>query len=408
MVLFEAASAYPYLSKLCGLVMYLLFVLIFIELLCGAEVDLFVPSFPLIQEVYNLTPFKVELLMTVNLVGYAVSCIFVGPMGDKYGRREVILWGLCLFVFGSLFCSFAPTFELILLGRLFQGIGIAGPAVLAFVIVADLYSVEKQQTLLGLFNGLITIGMSTAPVLGSFITGYFGWRGNFNTLLIFGLLCTLLSFHALPKGTHNPSVSLSLTSYKEVLFSSKVLLYCLLILGLGCGYWVFISLSPVFYMEDLHVPLERFGYFQGAPALVFAVISFSSPYFYRLLGHRACFIGASVVSLAVLICYLYMSWINVDSPYVITAVICVVSGAVIFPINVFYPVLLDLIPGAKARISSFIMALRLVITAFLIQGISFFYDGTFAPIGLGLAMCLVGAFWAIKKLWPMPFPKTHP
>lgn len=386
--------------------MYLLFVLIFVDLLCGAEVDLFVPSFPLIQEIYHLTPFMVELLMTVNLVGYAVSCIYVGTLGDKFGRRRVILWGLGFFILGSLLCSFASSFEMILLGRFLQGVGIAGPAVLAFVIVADRYPLEKQQTLMGLFNGIITIGMAGAPVLGSAITSYFGWRGNFNVLLIFGLACTLLSFHALPKESSNRSVSLSLTSYKEVILSKNVLLYSLLILGIGCGYWIFISLSPVFYMEDLRVPLKEFGYFQGAPALIFAVMSLSSPFFYKKFGHQKCFVFSLIVMVGVFFSYLYLAWTGVQSPYVLTGLICVFSGGVIFPINIFYPVLLDLIPGAKSRISAVIMALRLVVTSLFIQGISYFYDGTFFPIGIGLSFCLLGAFWAIKALWPLPFPNS--
>ena len=48
--------------------------------LCGAEIDLFVPSFPELQKVFNLSPFMVELTLGVNLVAHCLTSLFLKPL----------------------------------------------------------------------------------------------------------------------------------------------------------------------------------------------------------------------------------------------------------------------------------------------------------------------------------------
>lgn len=73
------------------------------EILAGAEVDLFVPSFPDIQDTFNLSTFMTELLLGVNLIAYCITSLIVGNLGDRYGRKPIIILGLLIFNLGSLF-----------------------------------------------------------------------------------------------------------------------------------------------------------------------------------------------------------------------------------------------------------------------------------------------------------------
>lgn len=164
------------------------FTALLVSLLAGAEVDLFVPSFPELSHIFNLTPFMVQLTLSVNFMAYCICSLFTGALGDRYGRRPVILVSLFIFVMGSFLCVLAPNFLILLLGRFFQGAGIAGPAVLGYLIVADECSVENKSSLLGLLNGMVTLAMAFAPVVGSYVTFYFHWRANFLVLLSLGLI----------------------------------------------------------------------------------------------------------------------------------------------------------------------------------------------------------------------------
>jgi DHA1 family bicyclomycin/chloramphenicol resistance-like MFS transporter len=243
------------------------------EILAGVEVDIFVPSFPELQRIFQLTPFMVELTLGVNLFAHCLSALFVGSMGDRYGRKPIIIYCLIIFIIGSVLCVFAGEFWHLLVGRFLQGIGISGPAVLAYVIVADMYTIEQQQKLLGILNGAIALAMACAPVVGSYVNLYFSWRGNFVILLALGVLSLLLTILFVPKREPDYSVSLNLKEYLPLLRSKKAVYAMSLICMLTIGYWVFIPLAPILYMDDMGVGLKEFGFYQGSLAATFSIVS---------------------------------------------------------------------------------------------------------------------------------------
>jgi MFS transporter, DHA1 family, multidrug resistance protein len=379
----------------------LLFVIIFIEILAGAEVDIFVPSFPDLQEHFNLTPFMVELTLGVNLVAQCVAALFIGNLGDKYGRRPIILAGLVLFILGSLACTFAPSYNFLILGRLLQGIGISGPAVLAYLVAADIYTPKEQQKILGVLNGVVGLAMASAPVAGSYIDLYFGWQGNFAVLLIMGLVCFALTMVYLPTGMKNNEIKISLKEYIPVLKSKKAVSYILAIGFSLIPYWAFIGLSPILFMKDLGVSLEHFGFYQGTMAATFSIISIFSSKITGRLGQKAAIkYSLKVIYLFIALCILLVVF-DIRSPNIITAVLMVLSVGLIIPINILWPMSLEAVEGAKGRITAAMLSGRLVLTAVVIQIVSYFYQGSFFHIGIAMCVCLVVGLYFMFKVIKM-------
>src|ERR1700722_16398100 len=108
--------------------------IILMDLLAGMEFDLFIPSFPELQSQFSLSPFWVEALLSVNFAGFCLSLFFVGSLADRYGRKPIIVLGLMIFIIGSFFCLWATSYQYLLTGRFLQGVGIAAPATLCFLI----------------------------------------------------------------------------------------------------------------------------------------------------------------------------------------------------------------------------------------------------------------------------------
>ena len=79
--------------------MFLFITLLITMILGGAEVDLFTPAFPELMHTFQLTPFTLQLIMSLNFVGYCSGCLVTGFLGDRYGPHNVILmrtfWGGC-------------------------------------------------------------------------------------------------------------------------------------------------------------------------------------------------------------------------------------------------------------------------------------------------------------------------
>lgn len=372
--------------------MQIYFVTLLLCILSGTEVDLFIPSFPEIQEQFGLTPFMVELALGVNLVAYAASCILSGNLGDRYGRRPVMLWSLAIFVLGSVLCSVASDFWQLLLGRAMQGAGIAAPSTLAYVIISDHYPVDKQQKLLGTMNGAITLAMTFAPIVGSYVDLWFHWQGNFLLLLGFGAVCWILSYFWIPDTPHNPSVHLSLKAYLPVFKSPTALLYIALITLLVADYWTFVGIAPLLYMDSFGVPLSHYGFYQGVLALGFSVLSFSSGYWIKRFGVKPCFFFGVLLLFLYIFCALGLVIWDIRDPKIITGVLLLSSFGALFPINTLYPLMLESLPEAKGRISAVQVGGRLILAAIAIQVVSYFYDDSFRPVGIAMILMYLTAF----------------
>lgn len=381
--------------------MWLFFTVLLLETLSGSEVDLFVPSFPEMQQVFHLTPFMIELTLAVNLIAHFGTCLVVGHLGDRYGRRPIILLGLVIFMLSSILCIYAPNFSCLLLGRFFQGVGVSGPAVLAYLLISDAYPIEKQQYLMGIVNGAVTLSIAFAPVLGSYITLYFHWQGNFIALFVFSVICLMATLCAVPsksKALLKSNASFSLKEYAVVFRSKKAVYSILTFVFFVLSYWIFIAIAPILYMEGMHVSLKHFGFYQGALCAIYSIGSFSTPFFLKKFGQESCFKGSLWVVIFGLLCLLGLVVFKVEDPLLITAVMMLDCVSMVLPITILFPLILEVIPEAKGKISATITGGRLLGMAFFVQLVSYFYDGTFYALGLILIFVTLLGFVCYYKL----------
>lgn len=413
--------------------------IIIMDLLSGMEFDLFVPSFPELQSQFNLTPFWVEALLSVNFAGYCVSLFFVGGLADRYGRKPIILIGLITFVIGSILCLWTPSYIFLLAGRFLQGVGIAAPAILSFLIIADSYPINKQQYLLAMLNGLMNASMAAAPVVGSYVTLYFHWQGNFTVLLFLGLMVLVMTVlyiptSKLPHITTNKSIpkapehlvdtahhaqpvhkeSVLLGGYIPIFKSKPMMLVTVLFLFMFVPYWIFVGMSPLLYMEDLGVSLSHFGYYQGSLALVFGFGSILygliiSRYSYnqkKMLYLSSLFLiaGLIVIGLA--------SISGTTNPLLITlAFIPFIIGQII-PTTILYPLCLSFMPQAKGRFTAITQGGRLVLSSLGLQLAAICYVGSFRNIGIiiigFIIIAVIALFYVIKNRELMQFSMEEP
>jgi len=366
----------------------ILVTIILMDLLTGMELDLFVPSFPELQHHFGLSPSWVAATLSVNFIGYCLSLFFLGDLSDRYGRKPIILAGLITFVIGSILCLWPPTYEFLLFGRLLQGLGVAAPAILSFLIIADSYPIKEQQFLMGIMNGAMNIAVAAAPVIGSYITLYFHWQGNFAALLILGLIVLAMTIVFIPPDKHAAlSESVSLQGFRGYLtiFQSKPLILLMVnLLFIFVPYWIFVGMSPLLYMKALGVSLSHFGYYQGALALIFAVGSIIYGLIIKNfeLNQKKMLYVSMQIFIASIITIGLAAFLDSTNPLLITLAILVFIVGQIIPTIILYPICLNYLPHAKGRVSAVIQGSRLILTAIALQITSYFYDKTFQNIGI--------------------------
>ncbi len=372
--------------------------ILFISILAGAEVDLFIPSFPELQRVFHLSPFLVQLTLSVNFVAYCLCSLFAGMLGDRFNRRQVILYSLVAFVIGSIACVLAINYPMLVIGRFLQGLGIAGPCVLSYAVISDLYSPQKQAELMGILNGLTASAMAFAPLIGSYITLYFGWRANFLLLFFLSASCLIASYFYIPNRQGDPHISLSPRAYWPLLCSTKLMTFLIGFCFLASTYWIFIGMAPILYMHALNIPLREFGLYQGVLAGAFAVGSLSSARILRRFGQKRCLVAGMGLTFLCLPLLVWLVVFNIQHAWAITVIMVLFSIAAVFPINILYPISLTVIENTKGRTTALFMALRLILTAIGLQVTSYFYSGTFIPLGIAMIILLVVALLFFCRL----------
>lgn len=379
----------------------LLMTVILMDLLAGMEFDLFVPSFPEVQSQFHLSSFLVESLLSVNFIGYCISLFFVGGLADHFGRKPIILLGLIVFIAGSLSCLWAPSYSFLLAGRFFQGIGIAAPAILSFLIIADSYPLKQQQFWMAMLNGVKNTAVAIAPVIGSYITLYFHWHGNFSTLLLLGILVLGMTALYIPYKAPEHKETISFKGYIPLFQSNYLMILMINIIFMFVPYWIFVGMSPLLYMKDLHVSLTHFGYYQGILALVFAVGSVLFGLIMHAFPQEKVLRTASKIYIISLISIGFITLTNSHNPLIITIAFLPFILGQIIPSNILVPICMNFIPHSKGKISAVLQGSQLIFSAMSVSVAGYFYKGSFQNIGLIISIFIIMAtlthFMVIKN-----------
>ncbi len=153
--------------------------------LVALSIDAILPALPVIGHDLG-TPRRndVQFIVTAVLLGLGFGQIVFGPLSDRIGRKPSINIGLVLFMLGCFMSTFAFTFEVMIVGRVLQGIGIAGPRIVTVALVRDQYEGRQMARLMSFAMAVFILVPTVAPSLGLGILLLGGWRAIFVTFII--------------------------------------------------------------------------------------------------------------------------------------------------------------------------------------------------------------------------------
>ena len=149
-----------------------------ISLIGPLAIHLFMPVIPAVRVALGLSEAFAQLTFSIALFVMAFSTLVYGSLSDRYGRRPMLLSGLCLFLVGSGISAFADTVTALVVGRLIQAIGAGCGVTLVRAIAQDVYGHNLVKAIAYLTMAY-TIGPMVAPVVGGILIDAFGWRSVF-------------------------------------------------------------------------------------------------------------------------------------------------------------------------------------------------------------------------------------
>src|SRR5579859_4210560 len=115
-----------------------------ISLISPLAVHLFMPAIPAVKGALHLSDALAQLTFSIALFSMAFATLVYGSLSDRYGRRPVLLSGLCLFLIGSAISAVANSVFPLIVGRMVQAVGAGCGITLVRAIAQDVYGPARM------------------------------------------------------------------------------------------------------------------------------------------------------------------------------------------------------------------------------------------------------------------------
>lgn len=132
-------------------------------------------------------------VVVAYLLAATVAAPLYGYLGDRFGRRRVLLGALAVFTVASLACAAAPNFFWLVVFRALQGMGGGGLMTLAQALIGEHVAPRERGRFAGYFATVFALASTTGPVLGAYLTEHYSWRAIFLINLPLGILAAVLA-----------------------------------------------------------------------------------------------------------------------------------------------------------------------------------------------------------------------
>lgn len=131
--------------------------------------------------------------VTAYLIASAVTAPIYGRLGDMFGRKRLMAFGLVISTIGSLACFMADTMTMLALGRVVQGMGAGGLMALSSALVGQAVGPRERGKYQAYIATVAVTANALGPVIGGYLTDHFGWRSIFllNPILVAAALILL-------------------------------------------------------------------------------------------------------------------------------------------------------------------------------------------------------------------------
>lgn len=366
------------------------------------SIDAMLPALREIGEDLNAAdPNDPQLVIGLFFIGMAVAQLVYGPVSDSFGRKPTIFLGFAIYLLGSGLCLFASSLPLLIAGRIVQGIGAAGPRIVANAIIRDRYEGRMMARVTSLVMSVFIVVPVLAPLFGQGIMAISHWRMIFWFLAVLaGALLIWMSLRlpeSLPRKARKPfrlrPISLAM---REVL-GNRLSLGCTICMGL-----VFSSFLA-FLSSAQQVLGEAYGLgalFPVTFSCLALIVGLTSAINSRLvMAYGMQWLATVGVWVMILASACYALWFAVIGvPPLAVALLwlaCVVGtiGIIFGNLNAMAMEPLGHIAGVGAAV---IGALSSLISAVVGSQIARSYDGTALPIALGYTIGGLGALAALR------------
>jgi MFS transporter, DHA1 family, multidrug resistance protein len=368
-------------------------------------IDMYLPAMPEIGRDLGASMQAVQWTIVAYFIAFGLAQLAYGPWADQAGRKPPLYTGLALFIAGTMVCALAPTIEVLILGRVLQGLGGAANMVVLRAVIRDLATGHAATRMMSTIMIVIAVSPLLAPLSGSALLAFGSWRLIFWALLIAAALSFFLIHFALPEtlteANRQRFDAATMRRGTTGLLSDRPFMVMTFLAGFAfASFFVFIASAAFVYTREFGLSPTQFSFAFAVNAIgFFAASQFASPLAQRMGTLRMIRLATTGFAVST------FAGFGLGLAGLATLQ---VTMAALFVGNIFLGVILPTAQvqaledhGANAGLASSLGGtMQMVAAGVLVGAAGPFLDGTVVPMQGAIALCgalALGLSWLIPR-----------
>ena len=370
--------------------------LVGVTLIGPLSIHLFFPAVPFVGRAFAVEAGTAQLAFSLAMLAMAAGTLVYGTLADRIGRLPTLIGGLTLFSGGAAIGGLAPSIEVLIAGRILQGLGAACGVVLARTMVSDVYGRDRLPQMIAYLTTAYVLGPMFAPAIGGGLADTLGWQSIMVLPAVFGLATILLAVAVIGEtrpggGAAAPRTGLA-AAYGRLLGMRRFVFH-MANPAFGSATFMSANAGAAYLMVDvLGTSGTEYGlWFMFGPAGF-------------MLGNYLSGRASGRLSAAFLIVF--------GTGLTLAGALCAaapVIGFALSPAALFVPILIlsigqglmmpqaqaaamSAVPELTGTASGIVVFAQFLLSALLTQTVSVFYDGTALPMVLVTVGAAAGSF----------------
>ena len=359
-------------------------------------IDMYLPALPSIGQSLGASVNAVQASLMAFFVSLGIGQIIYGPVSDKVGRKTPLYFGMVLFAVGSICCALAPDIHTLVVLRFIQGLGASAGMVIPRAVVRDLHTGTDAARLMSLLMLVFSVSPILAPLAGSLLIEFIGWRSVFWAVTVAAVLGLALMATSLPE-TRPPdkrlgsSVRSALTGY-AILLSDRHFLGLVFIGAFGISsFFAYLANSSFVLIDHYGLTPRQYSIAFAANAASFIGVSQLT----GRLGVRFSLVkvvkSAVVGYAAAMVVLLGLSLAGVERLDVMLAMLFIGFGFLGLVVPTTAVLALEEHGTIAGTASALMGTLQFVTGAVVMAVVGLFVDGSARPMIAGIAGCALVA-----------------
>ncbi len=231
-----------------------------------------------------------QLLITMIFLGLGFGPLLFGPISDSLGRKPMVFVGFGVFFIASIICVFSESLEMMIFGRILQGIGLSAPRTISIAIIRDIYSGDRMAKIMSFVVVVFLLVPIIAPALGKYVLDHFSWQAIFYTQIGFSAIIAFWFWKRQPETLMEENrikftKNLFVDGFKELIKYPTTMGYTVISGFVTGSFMVYLSSSQQVF-QDQYFMKEEFPFIFAGLAIAMGLAIFLNGIFVMKIGMK--------------------------------------------------------------------------------------------------------------------------